>query len=530
MKRIISRANASMSIGMAATIISGSFLLSSLLGLLRERLLAARFGIDNGILDAYWAAFSLPDLLYFFLVSGALSVTFIPVLKKRLVEGKRREAWELASNTINFLSVITLICSVLIFIFADPLVHLIAGGFDQPRHDLAVSLMRIIAINPFIFTISTVLGAMQQSVNRFFFFALAPVLYNIGIIFGIITLSPHLGIVGVALGVAIGAILQLMLTIVGMVGMGFQYTWVLDMKNKGFREVVKHLIPRSLDQGMDNVNATIERLIASFLAVGSITAFQYAYVLRNVPVVLIGVAISTAAFPSITERAASTRTDLFRQEVQNVIKTIIWFALPATAIAFLMRGYLIRLLIGNGNALISDLLGWFAISIVFRAIFHAVSRAFYAQQDTKTPLFISIVAVSLNIFLAYYLALPLDLGVIGLAIAQSFIAVFEVGLLVLVLQGRLGGIVTRKFVFEGVKMTIATLVMSIATYLLVSRVFPLLAGDTGFFTLAPKFVGMVVVSAGVYLVASYYVGLEEAKIVFRELNRRIFAPIRPSKL
>ena len=182
-----SRISKNKSVGFAAALLSGSYFLSAVLGLLRDRLLAANFGLNSGVLDAYWAAFSIPDLLYYFLVTGALSVTFIPVFVERMQNNNKTSAWELSSSVINLMAIVTFVGSILVFVFAGLLMHAIAPGFNEERHDLATALMRIVAINPFIFSISTVLGAMQQASGRFFFFAISPIIY----IFGIILESPQ---------------------------------------------------------------------------------------------------------------------------------------------------------------------------------------------------------------------------------------------------------------------------------------------------------------------------------------------------
>src|SRR5687768_12504259 len=172
-KNLISRANTKIPVSTAAGLLAASFFVSAFLGLIRDRLLAAQFGL-TGTLDAYFAAFSVPDLMFYLLVSGALSVTFIPVLTERLVTGNRKSAWELSSSLLNVLALGTLLASALIFIFADPLMWIVAPSFDIDRHELAVSLTRIIALNPFLFSISSVFASMQQAVGRFFFYALAP--------------------------------------------------------------------------------------------------------------------------------------------------------------------------------------------------------------------------------------------------------------------------------------------------------------------------------------------------------------------
>lgn len=520
--------NKKRSIGFAAALLSGSYFLSAVLGLLRDRLLAANFGLNSGVLDAYWAAFSIPDLLYFFLVTGALSVTFIPVFVERMQNNNKSSAWELSSSVINLLAIVTFVGSIFVFVFAGLLIHAIAPGFNEERHDLATALMRIIAINPFIFSISTVLGAMQQASGRFFFFAVSPIIYNFGIIIGILAFAPRLGIIGVALGVALGSLLQLGMHIIGMIGLGFEYQPKIFWKNKGFQQVFRLILPRSLDQGIDAVNSMVERMIASFLGFGAIASYQYAFNLQNQPIILIGVAIATASFPSISQSAAKTNPNEFRKGIKDVLGSILWFALPAAVIAFLLRGYLVRLYIGQGSEVIAAALGWFSVAIVFRALFHALTRAYYAQQDTKTPLYISLVAIGLNIALAFMFVDMFENSISGLAFAQSVVAVVEALLLLFILHFKLGRIITRRMFYAGLRIMCATAIMGVSTYVMIRFVFPLQLADVGFFTLAPKFLAILTVSGVSYIGASYLFNLREASMVIDTLKRWIFKPLKLS--
>src|SRR5687767_14855048 len=183
-KNFLTRVNSRTSIGLAAAFLAGSTLIASLLGLYREKLLLSYyFDTYPQAIDAYKVAFTIPDFMFFILVSGALSVTFIPVFNARLAHGNKKSAWELSSSLLNLLATITFLASILIIIFAEPLVrYILAPGFDESTRGLAVSMMRVIAINPFLFSIASVLSSMQQAVGRFFFYALAPAVYNLGII------------------------------------------------------------------------------------------------------------------------------------------------------------------------------------------------------------------------------------------------------------------------------------------------------------------------------------------------------------
>ncbi|HEU5121270.1 MAG TPA: lipid II flippase MurJ [Candidatus Saccharimonadales bacterium] len=536
-RSVVAKANKRLTIQLAAALLAGSTFISSLLGLYRERLLNGLYYDTYKVgLDAYTVAFTIPDFMFFILVSGALSVTFIPVFNQRLATGNKRSAWELSSSLINFMALITLVASVLIIIFADPIVRYIVGpGLDESGRALAVSMMRVIAVNPFLFAIATVIASMQQAVGRFTFYTLAPMIYNIGIIIGAQFFTNGInifgwqvfegGIMGVALGVVLGSILQLLVSTIGLVGLGFDYDFKIFWRNKGFRQVLRLLPARSLDQGADYLNGIVEINIASRMAAGTIRAYQQATMLHMVPINLIGVAISTAAFPKMTERLSQGRPDLFKKELQAVLRVIIWLALPVATIAFFARGYLVNFIENGGDPLMAGLLGSLVVAILFRSIYHIAARSFYAQQDTKTPLYISIFAISLNIILAIWFTTALDMGAYGLAWAQSTVAAVEVAILFVVMSWRIPGLFDKKFVSATVRMASATGFMAIISYVMV-QLFQLAADDQSFLATFPKFLTIVIVSLSAYLLFSRLMKLTEADPVIRKLRSVLFGRFR----
>lgn len=525
MRRLLDKANVRFTVGWTAVLLAGSAMIANLLGLLRERLLLANFGVGAEV-DAYKAAFAVPDFMFFLLVSGALSVTFIPVFTARIVKGNKKSAWEISSSLLNFMAILTGIASILLIIFAEPLLHyLVAPGLDDATLDSAVKMMRIIALNPFLFSISSVLTSIQQATNRFFFYALAPAIYNVGIITGILVFAPSLGIVGVAYGVMIGAIAQMLVAVVGMIGVGFKYSAQIYWKNRGFLQVLKLLPARSVDQGLDYFNYLVSINIASKIRVGAITAYQTAFTLHLVPIGLIGIAISTAAFPKMSERLAQGRPDLFKKELVTILRVIIWLALPVAVITFLARGYLVRLLVASGNPTISLVLGSLAIAVLFRSMFPILSRGFYADQDTKTPLLISIVAIAVNISLAIALTRPGGYGVEGLAIAYSITAVLEVIMLSVVLSFRFGNMFTMGFVRSMFRMIAAAGFSAIITYAFIAYLLPLRATDAGFFVLVPKFVLIILIGLTSYLLFSYLFRIKESIPVVARMKNAVFKPL-----
>ena len=285
-RSVVAMANSKLSVKYAAILLSLSTLISALLGIFRDRLLNSYYldTYPTGI-DAYTAAFTIPDFMFFVLTSGALAVSFIPVFNQRLISGNKKSAWELSSSILNLMAVVTLISSILIMILADPLVRYIVGpGLDESGTILAINMMRVIAINPFLFSIATVLNSIQQAVGRFVFFSLAPALYNVGILIGITFFTNGInlfglqlfegGIMGVAIGVVFGAILQIFISLIGLFGLGFDYQFKIYWKNLGFKTVLKLLPARSLDQGIDYIYSILATNLSSRMGKGAVEGFQ----------------------------------------------------------------------------------------------------------------------------------------------------------------------------------------------------------------------------------------------------------------
>lgn len=535
----LARANQQLSLKWAAMLLAGSTLASAVLGIYRDRILNGMYLTTYKVgIDAYTAAFTIPDFMYMILVTGALSVSFIPVFNDRLAKGNRKSAWQLSSSTLNFLALLTLVASILIEIFAPFLVKYIIGpGMSESGQGLTIAMMRIIAINPFLFSIATVIASIQQAVGRFFFFTLAPMLYNVGIIIGAtvftngITIFGHQifsgGIMGVALGVVLGAILQLLVSCLGLIGLGFGYEFKIYWKNNGFRQVLKLLPARSADQGLDYISNMIDTNLASRMADGTIRAYQQATTLQNMPINLIGVAISTAAFPKMTERIGQGRPDLFKKEFRAVLRVILWLSLPVAAITFFARGYIVSIVQAGGNSLIAGLLGLFAIVILVRSVYQIAARSFYAQQDTKTPLIISLVTFVIAVGCELWMVFQWNWGADALPIAQVIWAVLEMATQWILIQKRLPGIFNRDFWNSVLRMIIATALMSIVTYILVATL-GLNFTNQDLMMVLPKFVLIGAVSLTVYVGLSKLFKLEEVDPLLRSISRFFYGHIHPT--
>jgi putative peptidoglycan lipid II flippase len=514
-------------IGNVAALLIATALIGQVLGFLRTKLINANFsGAGANDAGVYFAAFNIPDLFFYVIAAGALGVTVIPYFSDRYHSGDRRGMWQLANSILNLLALLSLVVGVFIFIFAEPLLrHVVAPGLTPEQLDKAAMLMRFLALNPFLFTVSGILSSAQQTMGRFFFFAVAPLFYNLSIIVSIYMFKDSsLGIVGLGLGAFVGAWLQLAVICFGLVGSKFRWKPVIMWQNSDFRAMLRQVPPRSLDQGMDQVQSLVETNFASKIAGATgISNYNNAYILHTAPILLLGTAISTAAFPRLNQRLSQGRPDLFRKDFLKVLRTIIWLTMPVVVVCYFGRAYLARIIFSNDAPEIALIFGFLTVAILFRTVYAIISRWFYAQKDTKTPLIVSIIVISLNVYLAYSLSKPDNYGVAGLALAQSIVAMVEVGLLVSIMLWRDHKLFDMLFVGAVAKIISVTgfTVVTASTY---AALYPLGLLDSGF-TVMNKLAILALLTLGVHVGLSSLFGLEEVRPVFARIRKIILKPI-----
>jgi putative peptidoglycan lipid II flippase len=527
MNRLLKHANKRVGLGGAATLLIAATLLGQVLSFLRTKLVNANFSaVGPQSTDAYFAAFKIPDFFFYTLAAGALGVAFMPVLADHLERGDKGGVWKLTSSLLNLMAIIMVCVSGVIFIFAQPLLkYVVAPTLSPEQLDNAVTIMRLLAVNPLLFTISGILTSVQQTFGRFFFYAIAPLFYNASIIASIFLFKNNIGIVGLGLGALIGALLQLLIVLLGMLDMRFQYRMKIFWGSRDFKTILRALPPRSIDQGIDSINSIVETNFARRLGEGNLSYYENAFTLHTAPILLIGTTISTAAFPRLTARLSQGRPDLFRRDFLYVLRILVWTASPLAVISYFCRGYLARLIFARDAREIAIIFGFLAAAIYFRIIYSIISRYFYAHKDTKTPLFVSLIAIALNIYLAYKLSRPSAYGVSGLAMAQSIVAATEVVLLTIIMIIRDRHLFDLEFVNALVRILSVTGFSVITCFTMVSLL-PLGANDRGFVTLGAKLGGIVLMTFLVHLSISHLFGLEEVQPFLHKVKQLILKPVR----
>jgi putative peptidoglycan lipid II flippase len=425
---------------------------------------------------------------------------------------------------LNLMLIVMSVVGVIIFVFAEQLIHyIVAPNLTPEQLHNATTIMRLVAFNPLLFTISGIFTSVQQTFGRFFFYALAPVIYNVTIIASIYIFKDSLGLIGLGVGALIGAGLQLLISMFGFIGLRYKYRPIIKWTNTDFIQILKNLPPRALDQGIDSINSIAETNFARRLGEGNLSYYENAFALQSAPSILIGTSISTAAFPRLSERLSQGRKDLFRKDFLKILSFLVWIILPVVIVGFFTRGYLARLIFTRDAPEIALIFGFFAGAIFFRTLYAFISRWFYAQKDTRSPLFVSLFAICLNIYLAY--SLSKSHGVEGLALAQSIVAFAEVAILGTVMVVRDHKLIDKDFWFGIFQIFSVTGFTVIAGFIMIT-IFPLNSADKGFLTLGTKLVAISGVTVSVHIAMSILFGLDEAKPVVKKIKKLILNPIK----
>lgn len=458
--------NQSKTITGAAIIIAGATLLSRVVGLLRDRIFAHHFGA-GAIMDAYYAAFKIPDLIYNLLIIGALTAGFIPIFTKLFYQGKNKTpAWKMANNIFNIAGIVLILCGGLGMIFAKQFAPLIAPGFTPENKILVVNFMRIMFLSPVFLGLSMTLGGILQSLRRFLLYSIAPIFYNLGIIIGTVFFVPIFGLSGLAWGVVFGAAMHFALQFYGSWQAGYRWQWIFDLRDKETILIGKLMIPRTLGLAISQINIIVVTILASWLPMGSVAVYNYANNLQGVPIGIIGIPFALAVFPTLSAAAARKDFSSFIKNLSSTIRQILFLIIPISVIIMLLRAQIVRVVLGTGafdwqaTTNTANALAFFAFGLFAQSLIPLLARAFYSLTDTKTPFVIGIISELIIIIMALLLMKPL--GVAGLALAVSLGSIVNAAILFTALKQKIKNIEAEKILFSLYRIIIATLLMSVA--------------------------------------------------------------------
>lgn len=409
-KRVLSMFySRSSSINEAAFLLGAFTLVSQLLGLVRDRLLATYLGAGSH-LDVYYAAFKIPDFLFVSVATLASITVLLPYLSAKYGNGEYNH-YETARRFLDQVFTVLLgflvIVSIVIFILMPWLAKLIAPGFDSTELHTLTMLSRLMLIQPIIIGISNMLSSVTQMFKKFLVTALSPVMYNIGIIIGIVVLYPLCGVTGLAIGVVIGAVLHLLIQIPTLIQLGFIPRFTTKIHIAELKSIVKTSIPRTIGLSMSSFTALILTSIASTLAVGSISIFNLTNNMLNVPIGVVAISYSVASFPMLVKYFHNGERGKFAEYILNATRKIIFWSIPITLLFIVLRAQIVRVILGsqsfswNDTRLAAATLALFVVGLVAQSLVHLFVRGYYAAGNTKKPLIMNFLGEILTIGLAF---------------------------------------------------------------------------------------------------------------------------------
>ena len=522
MSQIFSDKKNSRTLIFSAIPVSLSFLLSRILGLLRDRLFASRFGAGPE-LDAYFAAYRIPDLIYSLLVLGTLTAAFLPVFATYLAKGEegKKEAFDVARSLFTITVLILMISAGVLFVLAPQLVKFMAPGFDDERAKLMVTMSRIMLLQPILLGASSIIGSILTSFNRFIAYAAAPVLYNLGIIFGVLFFVPRMGVQGIAWGVVLGAILHFLIQVPSSLKVGFNFRPKLTFENEGLIQIGRMVVPRLISLAASQVESLIVTFIGSMYIAGSIAVYTFAGNLQAVPIGLIGISFAMAVFPQLSISAANNSREVFVNSLVRTMRLILYYILPFSVAMLLLRAQIVRVVLGSGKFSWTDtqltltVLGILVLAVFSESLKQLLARAFFSLQDTKTPMISSIIGILVNVVGAYYLGR--QYGVAGLAMSFTISSILQLLILLTIIHQRLEGLHDKEFIQSVLKMCLATLLAGAAIQILKYPV----AALVNMQTFLGVFIQLVVTSVGgvlVYIGMSKLLKLEEFEFMFQTIK------------
>jgi len=451
----------------AAGIIMVAMVLSRIIGYVRDMVIYAQFG-QNGFTDAYNAAFSIPDFLYYLLVGGALSSAFIPVFSGYIATDKEEDGWQVASTIFNIIIILMLFGIGLGIIFAPALIHLLVPGFSAEYMTLTILMTRIMFIQTFFMALNGISMGILNSYQNFLAPAAGSVVYNLGIIVVGLILSPYIGILGFAVGVVCGAVFFFVVQVPALLKLGLRYRPVLDLKHPGVHKIGVLVMPVLIGLSVTQFNLFVNQSLGSTLPEGMISALRAAQRIMQLPIGVFAIAIAVAVFPTLTGFAARKEMTEFKRTMSLGVRTVIFITLPAAAGLIALKTPIVRLLFQQGRFTVEDTqatayaLFFYCIGLFAYSAIQFLNRVFYSLQDTRTPVTVGIFTIIVNIALNYLLIKPLGHG--GLALAYSLAGLINMIGLLYILRVKVGSIDGRRMLRSFAQTLGISALMAFAAY------------------------------------------------------------------
>lgn len=505
------------SIMSAATVISGLTVVSAILGLVRSRFLVTF--LERTQADAFLVGFRIPDFLFQLLVAGVLSATFIPVFT-RVYNKDPQEGKVLVNTLVTQLSLVYMFFAVIVGIFAPQLLRVMTGpGFSDGQVLLAASMTRLMLASTFFLLLSNFLSGILQSNRHFLLPALSPVLYNLGIIFGIVFLTPTLGVYGPAVGVLIGSIVHFLVQFPLATKLGFSYSPKFSLKNIDVREVYTLMVPRGATLTTNYLEDFVGLYVVTSLGNSFVLIYTIANQLVAAPIRLFGVSIAQAALPFLSLKAKEKDMEGFMKLLTETLHQIAFFMFPAGALLLVLRIPIVRLVFGarklpwSDTVLLGQLVAIYSLSIAALAMMHVVLRAYYALKETKLPFLFAVLSMTLNMVIMIGGAFYGRLGILSVAIGPAVAAIMEFLLLLVFLFRKVGYFSAHKFFLPQLKMITATILMGIALYFPMKLLDKLVFDTTRVMGLLALTAVVTLAGMLVYLIFSFLLRVEQLSIL-----------------
>lgn len=450
----------------SAIILAIMIIASKFFGFIRYRTLAGFFSTDE--LDIFFASFRIPDLVFELLITGALTSTFIPIFVR--YQANKKELSESISTIINSLFLCLIIFIIVLCLFLDYLMPLIAPGYSHAKNEQIVHYSRLLLLGQLPFLIlGNFLTGIGQANKTFLLTAIAPILYNIVIIAATILFAGKLSLLAPILGVIVGAFIFLLVQLPLLAHSDFSYQFIIK-KTKGLVQFFRMMIPRAFTVVVAQIDATVDLTLTTFLGSGSYTVFYLAQHLQLLPVSVIGIAFGQASLPYLSEMYTQGNTEAFKKVVMESILNLFFLTIPIMSFLFFARTPIVRLFFGgdkfdwNATVQTALTLSYFALALPFHSIYYFLTRCFYALLDSRTPFYISVFSIALNTGLSLLFIFVFHLPVWSLAISFSVSMIINVIILLHILSRRLNQFSYRSFFMETGKIVVATLISSGASY------------------------------------------------------------------
>lgn len=457
----------------ATVIVMFTLFLSRILGFVREMIVARVYG-RNYVTDSFIAAFTIPDVMFYLLVGGALSSGFMPVFNSYVAKEDEDGAWKAANTFITVAIIFIIIFNILGITFARYLVPIVASGLAQNKEALILTtkLTRIM----FSAVTFTVLAGLTRGVlNSYKIFtspSIGPVLYNIGMILGALLLGKKLGIYGMAIGVIVGAVMNFAVQVPDFKRVGKRFKFELELQNEGYKKMLRLMGPAIIGLSISQVNLVVNQNIASVLDEGSITALRYANRIMLLPLGIFAMGIATTIFPVLNTQIAKKEYSSFKDTLSLGLRTVMFITIPSTVGMIVLNQPIVRLLFRTGKFTESDVkvtafaLAFYSLAVVGQSAVQIITRGFYAIQDTKTPVKIGALTVIINIILNLIFVRSSKLAIGGIALSYSVTSIINMLLLYKKLSKKLNGLRVSEDIKASIKSTIASFVMGGAAFII----------------------------------------------------------------